>query len=204
MNCLLIKTMNQNQTLNAVTSLLLVVALPLLTKYGVTGDSLTAIARDIFELGALLAPILAHFMHKTTPQAKSEANKPTNSTGTTLGIILAVFTLAFAVGCASNPPTVIYKTIGTTDATVTAAVKAWDIYVSQNPVPINQQLSVRSAFLKMQAAEKLVLDGDAVYAAYGTTNAPPGVLAALAADQSAFNDALADLTAMLGQFNIKL
>jgi len=194
--------MNQDQTISLITKLIVAASAGIFAKYGIGADDgvhiITALVSGGFTIGAGL---LAHYLHGNSPATKSAANTPTS---TTVSVILAFAMLSLAVGCASNPPTVVYKTIGTTDAAVTAAVKAWDVYVSQNTVPVSQQIAVKNAFLKVQASEKLVLDGDAIYAAYGTTNAPAGILNTLASDQAAFTDSLNDLTALLAQFNIKL
>lgn len=196
--------MNNDQTVSLITKLIVAASAGIFAKYGIGADDGVHIVTALVSGGVtLIASLVAHYCHGNNPYSKSDANKPTDKT--IVSLVLALGMLSFmATGCASNPPTVIYKTIGTTDAAVVAAVKAWDIYVSQNTVPISQQVAVRSAFLKVQAAEKLVLDGDAVYAAYGTTNAPVGIVATLAADQSAFSNSVTDLTNLLAQFKIKL
>lgn len=194
--------MNKSQIINLVTIAIMGSAGALLNKYGVTADNVAGIVTGLASVGAIIWGIVAHNLHATTPEAKSAANNVTK-TGTGL-IILAIAGLAvFGSGCASAP-TNIYKTVGTTDATVTAAVKAWDIYVSQNSVPIPQQLAVRAAFAKVQAAELLVLDADAAYAMYGTTNAPVGIVQQTAAAGQALQQAVTDLTNLLATFGVKI
>ena len=191
--------MNSNQSGNLVTTLVQLALGSLATRGLITGSEVESLSGIIL---AIITFILSHNWHATS--ANPPSSTPPSGKLPALILVGAMAGALFLSGCTTNAPTGIYKGVGTTDAAVTAAVKAWDIYVTQNTVPISQQIAVKNAFLKVQAAEKLVLDGDAVYAAYGTTNAPAGVLATLATDQTAFTDALTDLTGLLSQFNIKL
>ena len=199
--------MNSNQIGSLVNSVLKILGTALAAHGYATASSLLGLPVFAQELTGIIVTLVGLYFSHIQNSAAAPADSTSSRTPPgTLPVLLLVGTLGaslFLSGCASAP-TNIYKAVGTTDATVTAAVRAWDIYVMNNPVPISQQIAVKNAFLKVQAAEKLVLDGDAVYAAYGTTNAPAGVLATLSADQAAFTDALTDLTALLSQFKIKL
>ena len=151
----------------------------------------------------LVGLYLSHTQHSELPPADPTSSRTPPGK---LPVLLLVGTFGaslFLAGCASAP-TNIYKGVGSTDATVTAAVKAWDLYVSQNAVPIPQQLAVKAAFQKVQAAEILVLDADAAYAQYSGTNAPAGVVAQSETAAANATAALNDLLALLAQFNLKL
>lgn len=197
--------MNSNQVASIVNSLLKILG-AFLTTHGYTAASallgLPAVGQEITGIAVvILGLILSHYQH-SSPDSGSASNL-----GQKLPVVFLVSiglgALLFT-GCVGNPPTKIYKAVGTTDATVTAAVKAWDVYVTNNTVPVSQQLAVKAAFQKVQAAEILVLDADAAYAQYGSTNAPAGIIAQSQAAAVNASTALNDLLALLAQFNIKL
>jgi len=196
--------MNSNQVASIVNSLLKILG-AFLTTHGYTAASsllgLPAVGQEITGIVVvIIGLILSHVQHSSNDSGGA------SNLGQKLPVVFLVSiglgALLFS-GCASAP-TNIYKAVGTTDATVTAAVKAWDLYVTQNTVPVSQQLAVKAAFQKVQAAEILVLDADAAYAQYGSTNAPTGIIAQSQAAAANATTALNDLLSLLAQFNIKL
>jgi len=127
--------------------------------------------------------------------------------------LLALITLltipVFFAGCATS-----YKTEKAADITVSAAMTAWGNYVAQYHPPVSQELQVKAAFEKYQAAEILAVDAShslfdltATNASTaGTTNAVSQSVAqakVTVATQAA-SQALADLVALIQGFGIKI
>jgi len=126
-----------------------------------------------------------------------------------LCLCASVVLLAFSPGCATS-----YKTEKAADVTVSAAMTAWGNYVAQYHPPVAQELQVKAAFEKYQAAELLAVDATKSMfdltatnaATAGTTNATASAVAQLkvtAATQAA-SQALADLIAVIQSFGVQI
>lgn len=112
-------------------------------------------------------------------------------------------------GCATS-----YKTEKAADITVSAAMTAWGNYVAQYHPPVSQELQVKAAFEKYQAAEILAVDAthslfdltSTNSATAGSTNAVSSATAQAKVTQAvaAEAQALADLIALIQGFGIKI
>ena len=103
--------------------------------------------------------------------------------------------IAIVVGCQTPPATVAYKGESAANVTVIAAMTAWGAYVASEHPGIPAELKVKSAFEKTQSAELALIDATTAWVASkpadGGATAPPNVLAAQAAFQTAVNELVA-------------
>jgi len=107
-------------------------------------------------------------------------------------------------GCNTTPQQATYRAAGTTVTTVDAAMTAWGDYVKQFHPAATDELKVKAAFEKYQAAMLVVIDANTLYvtlAGSGSTNSPPALdqSAKVAAAQSQASQAFADLLNLLTQ-----
>ena len=136
------------------------------------------------------------------------ADKPSSPTGSASKLPLIAFLLVLplatlSTGCQSTPQAVTYQAAATTSVTVEAALHAYNAFAAAGKTTVEQNLAVKAAFLKYQAAFAIVCDAGAVYAATGTTNAP----AASAALQTAIvnaNATISDLVNLVRTFGVKI
>ena len=123
-----------------------------------------------------------------------------------LTLILVGAVIALSPGCHSTPQRVVYSTVQASDVSVEVALGAWNDYLGTHKVTAAQELTVKHAFEKYQAAALLVSDLTQTYAGLVTshsTNAADAQLAATAATQSAAQ-ALADLVQVIRSFGVKI
>ena len=116
---------------------------------------------------------------------------------------LLLFPLAFALflGCSSTQVSTAYKTETATDTAVTTAMNVWGAYVSANHPPVSEELQVKAAFEKVQAAELLV--NSATIIAQQTVGQTNNSITEITTDSAALAQALVDLTNLLQQFGVK-
>lgn len=108
-------------------------------------------------------------------------------------------------GCKSSPATTAVRVSDASRVTVEAALGAWDAYIVQNHPPLDQQLAVKDAWEKYQAAQLVVLDAALVLRTAqeeqtDTTTAKSLLTAAIAEG----GQSLADLMALIRKFGVKL
>lgn len=201
--------MNDNQLGSLVLSLIKVLCAAL-AAHGFTTASTILGLPDVGQyivgiIGVIIAMGLSHLHHGDNSSQNS--TPPPSSPGSKLPLVLMVASLTAAAflsaGCQSAPG-VVYKTVGTADATAYAALQAWGDYVSANHPPVSQEIAVRAAYQKFQTAEELSLDVGKGLLSYTGTNAPAGLLAQSTAASQAETQALQDLLTLLAQFGVKL
>jgi hypothetical protein len=122
------------------------------------------------------------------------AGNSASGSKTILILALLIPALMFT-GCATA-----YKAEATADISVNAAMTAWNDYVAQNHPPLSQELQVKAAFYKVQAAELSALDSTILAASVTSTN---GVTLANP-DYTAATNALFDLVNLLRSFGVKI
>jgi len=113
----------------------------------------------------------------------------------TLFQVLLLSPLLFC-GCGTPQRTTFNAESGTV-LTVDSAMRAWGDYVARFHPPVEQELQVKAAYEKYQAAMAVAVDASRAWSTLGT-NAPvldPSF-------QSATADALTDLLTLLRQFNV--
>lgn len=118
-------------------------------------------------------------------------------------LLIGSITTAILVdtGCSTSEVTTAYKTESAIDASVVAAWKGWQTYLSLNPgTSTNTIHQVSAAFNKVKAVELVAIDSTTLAA--GTTN---GITLSNAVNSvQAISPALTDLGNLLATFNIKL
>lgn len=124
---------------------------------------------------------------------------------TKLNLTLIAIALALIVGCATA-----YKTEKAADITISAAMSGWNDYVGQYHPPITEELKVKAAFEKAQAAELLAIDASKGLMDVTSTNSAPVSPTDQAAAQAkvtrasqAAAAALADLVGLIQNFGVK-
>ena len=106
-------------------------------------------------------------------------------------------------GCKSTPQQVAYQAAGTTAVTVETALAAYDQFAKAGKTTVAQNLAVKNAYVKYQAAFAVLCDAGAAYAASGgATNAP--VAAALEQATANANQSINDVIALVQSFGVKL
>jgi len=138
-----------------------------------------------------------------TPPTPAPPKPPTS--GGPLMIAFASLALLLC-SCASTPQKIAYRATGTAIVSVDAAMNLWGAYVAANHPPVNQELAVKNAYEKYQAAMVVVSDAGAAYAATSVTNATAAQQAMLALQQatSTASQDLGDLESLLTQLGVKL
>jgi hypothetical protein len=124
-----------------------------------------------------------------------------------MALIMAALAMTIAFnGCKSTPPQVAYRTAGSVQVSVEAAMAAWNIYVGQYHPPLATELQVKAAYQKYQQAMTVVCDAGAIYAASSVTNTAGQTGAAAALDQARSNAAqsLGDLVGLLRTIGVKV
>ncbi len=131
-------------------------------------------------------------------------------------ILAAVLTtIAIPILCLSPGCVTSYKAEKAADITVSAAMTAWGDYVAKNHPPVSQELQVRAAFRRYQAAEILAIDATKGIFDLNSTNsdgtnsidaatAQLMVKARVQAATSAASAAFADLVGLLTSFGVKI
>jgi hypothetical protein len=108
------------------------------------------------------------------------------------------------IGCQAPAQRIAYNTVDAPSVTVHQAMLIWNDYVGQFHPPAAQELKVKAAYEKYQAAELLALDAAHEYAAQaGSTNSVSAKVQSALTSQAA-QQALADLLTLLRSFNLKL
>lgn len=87
-------------------------------------------------------------------------------------LLFSVTLLAGCVeGCKSGSVNQIaYQSTGTTIVSVDQAMKLWGAYVAAKHPPVEQEIQVKTAFQKYQAAMLIVCDAGATYSSATSTN----------------------------------
>ena len=147
------------------------------------------------------------------PAAAADKGIPISKLPLMLAFCSIALMLCFT-GCKSTPQKIAYQSAGTAVVSVDVAMNLWGAYVAANHPPVNQELAVKTAYEKYQAAMALACDLGAVYAATAVTNSPavtnpPSMQSsqALLAFQQAIANAnaeLLDLENLLTQLGVKL
>lgn len=117
-----------------------------------------------------------------------------------LAITSAIFT-----GCTSTTGT-LYKTENTVQTTVEVAMTAWGDYVAAHHPGPAAEAKVKAAYEKYQVYAAAVVDASQGYAALAgasPTDQPPSMQAVNAALSNS-SQALADLTALIRSFGVKI
>lgn len=104
-------------------------------------------------------------------------------------LALLALVLIIAVGCASTPAAIAYRTIGTIKVTVDAGMDAWYARVVANQTTPAQELQVKAAFNKYTSAAAAA----AAVMRASTDPAPPNLTTAANA-----------LTKLLTSFGVKV
>lgn len=73
-------------------------------------------------------------------------------------LIITFAVMVLLCGCKSGPEVVAYKTIGTIALSVNGAKHAYETYRAAGKVTVEQDLQVRSLYLKYQGAMKVAED----------------------------------------------
>ncbi len=99
-----------------------------------------------------------------------------------------------------------YVVTGSVVVTVDAAMKAWGDYVHANHPPLSQEVAVKNAFEKYQAAALVVTSAGAAHARILATQGADQTttLSALNAALAIASASLADLITLVQQFGVKL
>ena len=117
--------------------------------------------------------------------------------------LFAALSLVLLVGCADLPKNA-YKATGTVVVTVDTAMTVWGDYVHVQHPPVEQELQVKAAFQKYQAAALVAIDAATAYSlatdSAGQADATLRLNAALA--QSA--QTLSELLELLRTFGVKI
>lgn len=117
---------------------------------------------------------------------------------------LCLITSAFSLGCKSAN-TAAYKTTAAVHVTVDAAMSAWGDYVAKHQPPADEELAVKDAYQKYQAAASAVAAAGLAHARVVNDPAQePGALGNLKAAVAISGDALADLVALIHRFGVDL
>ena len=117
-------------------------------------------------------------------------------------ILAAIAGVAIIVGCSTNSVSTAYKTSSAIDASVTTGWSLWQAYLQANPtVSTNTIAQVSAAFQKIQQAELVAIDLEAVAASSTNSAAITSALTTAIANESS---ELVDLENLLATFNIKL
>ena len=161
--------------------------------------------------GGLRSILSSIWFGTNTPKPKTDDGIADKLTGWLI-IGLVSFGLMFAVsGCAlfkGNTPA--KNAVNVSDSariTVEAALGMWDSYIVQNHPPIQQQIAVKQAWKKYQAAQLVVLDAALILK---EAEANPDTLdksvatRALSAAIGEAGQSMADLFNLLRSFGVKL
>lgn len=120
-------------------------------------------------------------------------------------LLLSALLLSGCSGCKSTPQQIAYQAAGTTIVSVDTAMKLWGVYVATNHPPVSQELAVKAAFKKYQAAMAVVCDAGAIYASTaGSTNLIGAASSALQTAVANANQSIIDLENLITQFGVKL
>lgn len=120
--------------------------------------------------------------------------------------LLGLGSVVSFTGCQSTPARIAYNTVSAPAITVNAAMTAWGDYVAQWHPPVAQELQVKAAFEKYQAAELAAISAAKVYAdlaASGNTNSLSARVNTEIQNQTA-SQALADLVNLVRSFGVNL
>lgn len=119
-------------------------------------------------------------------------------------VIFAALGLCFgSVGCKSTPQQIAYQSAGTTQITVEAALRAYDVFAAQGKTTPAMNAKVKAAYVKYQKAMALLCDAGAVYAATSATNAP-AASEALSQAVANVNQEVSDTVALVQSFGVKI
>ena len=139
-------------------------------------------------------------------RAESEQGTPPVKPPTNLMLWLIVGFLAGALlftvtGCQTTPQRATYTAVSGTALTVETALAGYNQFAKAGKTTIAQNVQVKLAFDRYQAAMRVVCDAGAVYAATGNTSTP----AAAALEQAALNAAqsITDFLNLLQTFGVK-
>lgn len=189
--------------------------LSLLTALFVGSQVLGRIAQSIRSGGGLRSIIRGIWLGTNTVTPKQAAPTDPGITDKLTGLLLiglVSFGLMFTVsGCAlfkGNTPA--KNAVNVSDSariTVEAALGMWDSYIVQNHPPIKQQIAVRDAWKKYQAAQLVVLDAALILKQSEATASTVDKSSAQRALSAAIGEAgqsMSDLFNLLRQFGVKL
>ena len=145
-----------------------------------------------------------HLTHRTaTDNPVANSCKPPGSAVIILILALGLGGVMFGTtGCNTTPQRASFITVTTTDVSVETALRAYNVFAAQGKTTVAQNLQVKAAYEKYQAAFAVLCDVGAVYAATSTTNAP----AAAALQQATLNASasIADVINLIQSFGVKL
>jgi hypothetical protein len=121
-----------------------------------------------------------------------------------LGAVLLTGCLGFE-GC-KNPQATTYQTVATTKVSVETVMHLWGAYVASGNATVAQEIQVRDAYQKYQAAMLVVCDAGAIYSASSLTNAVGATGLSAALQQAILNatNSIADLENLVTSFGVKL
>ena len=193
--------MNTDQFNSLIRSIIKIIGAALVA-HGLTNAGSIVNSPDVIGVIMTIAGLVWSHYSLSTPATTPPAS-PSISSKPPLMLLFALLLPALLIqGCASAP-TNAYKAEAATDATVSAAMTAWGSYVAANHPPSSQELAVRAAFEKYQAAELLAIDATASYTAATSINSS-AALDAMTAASSSVAQSITDLVNLIQSFGVKL
>jgi hypothetical protein len=187
--------MNTDQLNSFIRSILKIAGAALLA-HGATKAAAIVNSEDVIGVILTLAGLIAsHNWHAVPDNGGAGTPK--------LSLLLALALPALMLtGCASAP-TAAYKAESATAVTVETAMTAWGDYVAAHHPPASEELAVKAAFERYQAAELLAIDATASYVSLASTNASASG-SGLSVASAGAAQALSDLVSLLQSFGVKL
>lgn len=115
-------------------------------------------------------------------------------------INIAILTVSLLiVGCATKPQIVAFKATGVVSVTAETAIKEYNEYAALGHTTIAENVQVKAAYIKYQAAFGVVCDTGAIFAASSVTN-----MTMLNEATSNVSQSLTDLKNLITSFGVKL
>lgn len=122
-------------------------------------------------------------------------------------LVVWVAALACLVVACTTANRVAFQTVGTTHIAVKEAMSQWNTYIGEKHPPVSQQIQVRDAYMKYQAAAESVCDAGAALATAANstnTNALPKLQAAFDEAMANSANAVSDVENLMAIFGLQL